>query len=106
MTVELLRFTVAPERAGEFVQRNEEVWTPALREREGFLRREVLRGEREGEIAILVYWRSRADLESFPPEKQELLERRMEDLVLTQEQWVFERVLPEPREPGERGPAA
>jgi uncharacterized protein (TIGR03792 family) len=94
MTVELLRFRVEPERADAFVTRNEEIWTRALRDQPGFLRREILIGSERDEIVILVYWRDREALEAFPPEKLARLEARMRDLVVHQEQWVFERVLP------------
>jgi uncharacterized protein (TIGR03792 family) len=93
-TVELLRFRVEPSRADDFVARNERLWTPALRARDGFLRRELLRSARGDEIVILVYWRDRAALEAFPRQLLESLEGQMADLVLGQEQWVFEQLLP------------
>jgi uncharacterized protein (TIGR03792 family) len=92
--VEILRFGVHPERAGEFVARNEEVWTPALRARPGFLRREIMIGPGRDEIVILVWWRDREALESFPRGELEALERRMEDLVLRREEEVLEQLLP------------
>jgi uncharacterized protein (TIGR03792 family) len=94
MTVELLRFRVPPGRATEFVDRNEEVWTPALREQEGFLRRTILRSSDHSDVLMIaVCWRDRSDMEAFPDATQRRLEREMQDLVLEQEQWIYELVL-------------
>lgn len=95
VTLEILTFRVAPGRAREFVRRNEEVWTPALRDRPGFVRREVVLGQGdEDEVVILVYWSSRRDMENFPADKLEELEAEMADLVVEQQQWVGELVVP------------
>lgn len=93
--VELLRFHVQEEEVGRFILRNEAIWTPALRDRPGFIRREILRDpDRPEEIMILVHWRSRADLEAFPDELEAQLDARMGDLAHHHERRVLERLLP------------
>lgn len=97
VTVEILTFEVAPGFTRQFVRRNEEVWTPALRDQPGFIRREIVLGQEDtDEVVILVYWESRRDMESFPRDKLAKLEAEMEDLVVKQEQWVGEVVLSDP----------
>jgi uncharacterized protein (TIGR03792 family) len=101
MTVEILRFEVPTGRADEFVRRNEEVWTPALRQSPGFIGREILRAAAHAdEIVIIVRWRSREDLERFPAALERDLSSRMADLVVHQEQHIYECVLPPSGEPG------
>jgi uncharacterized protein (TIGR03792 family) len=97
MTVEILHFHVQPGLRDEFIQRNEELWTPALRDQPGFLGREILTcDDRPDEVVIVIRWRARADLEAFPREKQGRLEARMADLVRHQAQHAYERILPGP----------
>lgn len=93
MTVEILRFLVQPGRRDEFIDRNERVWTPALRERNGFVRREILLADdRPDEVVIVIYWRDRASLEAFPTGHEARLGREMADLVQRQEQVVYDAV--------------
>jgi uncharacterized protein (TIGR03792 family) len=95
MLIEILHFVVEPGRLDEFIDRNEQVWTPALRGQQGFLRREVLvSDDRADEVVILVYWTKRAALEAFPKERQARLEARMADLIRHQTQHSYERILP------------
>src|SRR5690606_2692796 len=94
MIVEILKFRVPSGAAADFVRRNEEVWTPALREWPGSLRREILHRPEEADVVlILVYWAARGDMEAFPADRLERLEGEMADLVVEQERWVYERVL-------------
>lgn len=94
MTVELLRFRVPSGRSDEFVHRNEEIWTPALRDQEGFLRRAILRSSEDTDVLLIaVCWRERSDMEAFPDARQRQLEAEMQDLVLEQDQWIYELVL-------------
>jgi uncharacterized protein (TIGR03792 family) len=93
MVVELLHFVVAPGRRDDFIARNEELWTPALRQQPGFLGREILVNvDRPDEVVIVIHWRTLADLETFPAGQQEKLEARMADVVRSQVQRTYDLV--------------
>jgi hypothetical protein len=43
-------------------------------------------------VVIVIHWRTRADMETFPAERQEKLEARMADLVRSQVQQTYDLV--------------
>lgn len=92
MIVEVLQFSVQAGMRDAFVERNERVWTPALRRQPGFLSHEVLLSRTDPEeVVILVRWRTVEDLRAFPEELEKELDRRMADLGLHHDRRVYER---------------
>lgn len=76
MVVEWQRVKVRPEQRERWVEKDAEIWTPALREREGFLGKEVWLGEDASEVVLVIRWRSREDWEGMPAERIQELEER------------------------------
>ena len=106
MTVEILEFRVAPGMREEFIRRNEQSWTPALRRRSEFIRRDILVSDEDQDIVvILVQWRTRQGVERFPEAEQEALDERMDDLVRDHRQLLLDQVTldEEPAGPTEGG---
>lgn len=66
MVIEWQRVRVRPEERERWVEKDAEIWTPALREREGFLGKEVWLGEDGSEVVLVIRWRSREDWEGTP----------------------------------------
>jgi uncharacterized protein (TIGR03792 family) len=95
MIVEFLQFRIQPGHRSHFLERNERLWTPALRTQPGFVRREILASADEPDaVIILVYWDSHAEMQAFPVQLQASLDAQMADLVLDQTCSVFERIIP------------
>lgn len=93
MIVELLQVTVRPEQCDAFVSRNVAAWGAALSERPGFIRQETLaRQDRPDEVIVLVYWRSRDDMDAFPEGEKRRLDSLMSDMVLRQQVSLLELV--------------
>ncbi len=96
MTVEILEFEVAPGRRSEFIRQNEKTWTPALRQRPGFLGREILvSAEDEDLVVILIRWSTRQAVEAFPEREEEALDEKMHGLVRERRQLLLEQLPPD-----------
>lgn len=94
MIHELLRFTIVRGGVEAFIRRNEEVWTPALRDRPGFIDRTIVRDVQHPErVAILVRWSDREAMEAFPADEHRRLDARMADLVMDAVREVFTPVV-------------
>lgn len=76
MVIEWQRVRVRPEVRDLYVEKDAEVWTPALRQEEGFLGKEVWLGEDGSEVVLLIRWRSREDWEGIPEDRLRHLEER------------------------------
>ncbi len=60
MVIEWLKFKVTPERREEFIQKDAEIWTPALTSRPGFLSKEVWIDPTElTEVIFVIRWATR-----------------------------------------------
>lgn len=80
MVVEFLRFKMAPDKIPTFVQKNAELWTPALQAHRGFVDKEIWVNQRiPGEVIIAIHWESLADWKSFPDDLGAELDRQMGD---------------------------
>jgi len=81
MVVELLRFTVPPERRDEFIARDAEVWTPVLARRPGFIRKQALADRFDpGRVVFITYWETFEHWQAFPSELREDLDAQMRAL--------------------------
>ena len=77
--VEWLEFRVPVSEQEDFIQRDERVWTAALREHAGFLHKSVWTSPEQPESVVLaIYWASREDWSAFPEAKIEELDRQMQ----------------------------
>lgn len=80
MVVELLRFEMSPEKVETFLQKNAELWTPALSQHRGFVDKEIwVNRQNPGEVFIAIHWETMEDWKSFPAELQVELDRQMGD---------------------------
>lgn len=75
MVVEWQRVKVRPEVRDRYLEKDAEIWTTGLESEPGFLGKEVWLGE-DGEVVLLIRWRSREEWQDIPPERLEELERR------------------------------
>ena len=69
MVIEWHKARVPPEARDLYVEKDAEIWTPALREMEGFLGKEVWLGEDGSEVVLVIRWRSRKDWEGMPEDR-------------------------------------
>lgn len=69
MVIEWQKVRVPPRLRDFYVEKDAEIWTPALRDQEGFLGKEVWLGEDGSEIVIVIRWRSRKDWEGMPGDR-------------------------------------
>jgi uncharacterized protein (TIGR03792 family) len=76
VVIEWKRVRVRPDLIERYIEKDGEVWTAGLEREEGFLGKEVWRGEEEGDLMLVIRWRSRGDWEGIPRERLEELERR------------------------------
>ena len=80
MVVEFLRFKMSPEKVTLFIQKNAELWTPALREHHGFVDKEIwVNRQIPGEVVVAIHWNSLEDWKSFPNELGVKLDEQMGD---------------------------
>jgi uncharacterized protein (TIGR03792 family) len=78
--VEFLRFRMDPEKIPTFIQKNAELWTPALQNHRGFIDKEIWINQRiRGEVLIAIHWTTLEDWKSFPEDLGIELDRQMSD---------------------------
>jgi uncharacterized protein (TIGR03792 family) len=69
MEIEWLKFRVSPELREKFIQMEEELWTPMLRQCPGFLGKEIwINPEVPEEVAIVIRWQTYQDWKAVPKE--------------------------------------
>lgn len=78
MVIEWQRVRVRPEIRERYLEKDAEVWTRGLEAEPGFLGKEVWLGE-DGEVVLVIRWRSRGDWQGVPPERLAELERRFRE---------------------------
>jgi uncharacterized protein (TIGR03792 family) len=72
MVIEWLKVNVAAELREEYIQKDMEVWTPALEQYPGFLGKEIwLDPDDPTALVILIRWASREQWKSIPADKVE-----------------------------------
>ncbi len=81
MVVEILRFITPPELRDEFIERDAEIWTPALAAHPGFVDKEVWADRQDpGRVTIMIHWASCEQWKQFPRDLEEQLDARMRRL--------------------------
>jgi uncharacterized protein (TIGR03792 family) len=85
MVVEWQRVKVRPEARDLHLEKDAEVWTAGLAREAGFLGKEVWLGE-DGDVVLVIRWRSEEEWESVPEERLKDLEERFRREV-PEEDW-------------------
>ena len=81
--IEMLRAKCVPGRREEWLQRDAEIWTPALAAHDGYIAKEVWPSiDNPDEVVIIVRWESLAQWKSFPDELNLALDAKMSDVQL------------------------
>ena len=79
VVVEWLEFRVPVDEQEEFLIKDEQIWTAALRQQPGFLHKSVWTSPKEPEsVTLAIYWASRDDWSAFPAPLIEELDRQMQ----------------------------
>ncbi len=77
MVVEYLKFLVAPELREKFIQKDAEIWTPAIASYPGFLGKEVwISPTVAEEIMIVIRWETRQLWKAVPLDILEATEQK------------------------------
>jgi uncharacterized protein (TIGR03792 family) len=78
MVIEMQRIRVKPEVRREWLAADREVWTEGLSGVPGFLGKEIWQG-RDGEMVLVVRWRSQEDWDAVPKPLLDRLDRAFRD---------------------------
>ncbi|KST61930.1 TIGR03792 family protein [Mastigocoleus testarum] len=79
MVIELLKFKMDPAVREKFIQKDEDIWTNALRKYSGFLGKEVwINPNDKGEVTIIVQWETREQWKSIPQKDLDLIEAKFD----------------------------
>ena len=79
VVVEWLEFRVPVEEQADFLAKDEQIWTAALRQQPGFLHKSIWTSpERPESVTLAIYWASRDDWSAFPEPLIEELDRQMQ----------------------------
>jgi len=81
MVIEWQKIRVKPEARDHWLRKDLEIWTAGLARREGFLGKEVWKGEEEAEVILVVRWRSEEDWKGIPQEHLDELDRQFGEAV-------------------------
>lgn len=77
MVIEFLRFQVTPALRENFVQKDEEIWTPALAKFPGFISKEVwINPQEAAEVILVIRWATREEWKSISVAQLEKIEAR------------------------------
>ncbi len=77
MVIEFLRFQVTPALREKFVQKDEEIWTPALAKFPGFISKEVwINPQEAAEVILVIRWATREQWKSISVKELEKIEAR------------------------------
>lgn len=75
MVIEWLKYQVTPELREQFVQKDAEIWTPALAKYAGFLGKEVwISPDNLAEVILVIRWETLEQWQSIPPDDLERTE--------------------------------
>ncbi len=79
MVIELLKFKMDPAVRENFIQKDEDIWTNALRKYSGFLGKEVwINPNDKGEVTIIVQWETREQWKSIPQKDLDVIEAKFD----------------------------
>jgi uncharacterized protein (TIGR03792 family) len=82
MVIEWLKFRVAPDQRERFVQQDAEIWTPALAQYPGFLRKEVwISPDRLSEVIAVIHWETFEQWQAIPPDVLEKVEAQFAEAM-------------------------
>jgi uncharacterized protein (TIGR03792 family) len=90
MVIEWQKVRVQPEVRGRYLEKDREIWTAGLAREEGFLGKEVWLGE-DGEIILVIRWKSEKDWKGMPKERMDDLDRRFREAVPEGWAWIETR---------------
>ena len=75
MEIEWLKVHVDPELREQFVQQDDEIWTPVLARYPGFLGKEVwISPDNLSEVILVIHWNSFEEWQAIPTEELEQAE--------------------------------
>ncbi|MEM9568206.1 MAG: TIGR03792 family protein, partial [Cyanobacteria bacterium P01_E01_bin.34] len=81
VVVEWLEFRVPVEEQAEFLAKDEQIWTAALRQQPGFLHKSIWTSpDRPESVTLAIYWKSREDWFAFPEALIGELDRQMQPI--------------------------
>ena len=82
MVIEWLQFDVSPELRERFVQKDDEIWTPALSKYPGFLGKEIwISPDRLTEIVLVIRWEPLEQWQSIPAQELEQIEAQFQQAM-------------------------
>lgn len=77
MIIEWLKFTVNSRSREQFIQKDEEIWTPSLSQYPGFLGKEVwIEPDAPDQVILIVRWQTRKQWKSIPTKDLIEIEKR------------------------------
>lgn len=77
VVIEYLKFTVAPDMREQFVQKDDEIWTPILTTSAGFLGKEVwISPDNLSEVVVAIRWSSVDQWQAIPATRLQETEAR------------------------------
>ena len=82
MVIEWLEFQVPAEKRTAFIERDEAVWTAALKQFQGFLGKEVWIDPETERVILVIRWQSQEAWDAFPLSKIQQLDRQMGELSI------------------------
>lgn len=82
MVIEWLKIKVPPELREQYVQKDAEIWTPALFSSPGFLGKEVwINPDNLSEVVLVIRWASREQWKAVPAARLEQLENQFKQAL-------------------------
>ncbi|PSB16418.1 TIGR03792 family protein [Phormidesmis priestleyi ULC007] len=82
MLIEWLKVKVPPELREQYIQKDDEIWTPLLASYPGFAGKEVWINPKDPmEIVMVIHWESRDGWKSIPVEKLEETDRQFAEAM-------------------------
>ncbi|KAF3884681.1 MULTISPECIES: TIGR03792 family protein [Nostocales] len=77
MVIELLKVKIPPEQREKFIQKDAEIWTPALAKYPGFLGKEVwINPNDAAEVVFIIRWATREQWKAIPQGDLEAIEKK------------------------------
>ena len=80
--IEFLRLSVSSEYKEAWLKAEHETWEPWLKEKKGFLGRQLLWDPQREEAILLITWTSRADWKSIPQDDIDSVQKRFEEIAI------------------------
>lgn len=82
MTIEWLKFRIAPELREHFVQKDAEIWTPFLARQPGFISKEVwISPDDLSEVVQVIHWETFEQWQAIPSEELDRVEAEFAEVM-------------------------